>query len=73
MCDWLSDEIPFHVVYPSNRHLSSKVRVFVDWVAEILEHHTGMKMCHEARTEREKSAIKLPNKTVQLIEAHAAH
>jgi LysR family transcriptional regulator for bpeEF and oprC len=45
--------------------------VFVDWVAEILEHHTGMKMCHEVRAEREKPAIKLPNKTVQLIEAHA--
>lgn len=43
--DWLSDPMPCHVVYPSNRHLSSKVRVFVDWVAELLEHHTGMRMC----------------------------
>ena len=24
-----------HVVYPPNRHLSTKVRVFVDWVAEL--------------------------------------
>lgn len=45
MCDWLSDPIPFHVVYPSNRHLSSKVRVFVDWVAEILATHSGLQMC----------------------------
>jgi len=22
-----------HVVYPPNRHLSNKLRVFVDWVA----------------------------------------
>ena len=72
MCDWLSDEIPFHVVYPSNRHLSSKVRVFVDWVAEILEHHTGMKMCHEARTERERNGGKVANKVVQLLEAQSA-
>ena len=54
LCDWKSDDIPFHVVYPSNRHLSSKVRVFVDWVAEILEHHTGMQMCAHAKAEREK-------------------
>jgi LysR family transcriptional regulator for bpeEF and oprC len=45
MCDWLSDPIPFHVVYPSNRHLSSKVRVFVEWVAETLQNHTGLQMC----------------------------
>jgi LysR family transcriptional regulator for bpeEF and oprC len=54
LCDWLSDDIPFHVVYPSNRHLSSKVRVFVDWVAEILEHHTGMQMCAQAKAARDK-------------------
>ena len=26
---------PLHVVYPQNRHLSNKVRVFVDWVARV--------------------------------------
>jgi LysR family transcriptional regulator for bpeEF and oprC len=43
--EWLSDPTPFHVVYPSNRHLSSKVRVFVEWVAEVFEHHAGMQLC----------------------------
>ena len=43
--EWLSDPTPFHVVYPSNRHLSPKVRVFVEWVAEIFEHHSGMQLC----------------------------
>ncbi|MFK3740309.1 LysR family transcriptional regulator [Massilia sp. TN1-12] len=33
--DWLSDPLPVHVVYPQNRHLSAKVRVFVEWVAEL--------------------------------------
>ena len=33
--DWLSDPIPLHVVYPQNRHLSAKVRVFVEWIAEL--------------------------------------
>ncbi len=49
LCDWRSDDIPFHVVYPSNRHLSSKVRAFVDWVAEVLECHTGLQMCDATR------------------------
>jgi len=43
--EWLSEPMPFHVVYPSNRHLSSKVRVFVEWVAEVFRHHAGMQVC----------------------------
>ena len=27
--------MPLHVVYPPNRHLSAKLRIFVDWIAEI--------------------------------------
>ena len=33
--DWTSDPVPLYVVYPPNRHLSTKLRVFVDWVAEV--------------------------------------
>ncbi len=50
--EWLSDPTPFHVVYPSNRHLSSKVRVFVEWVAEIFEHHSGMQLCTQLHAKR---------------------
>ncbi len=35
LSDWSSDPLPLHVVYPPNRHLSAKVRVFVDWVADL--------------------------------------
>ncbi|RQP26782.1 LysR family transcriptional regulator [Piscinibacter terrae] len=35
LLDWCGESIPIHVVYPPNRHLSSKLRVFVDWVAEL--------------------------------------
>jgi DNA-binding transcriptional LysR family regulator len=35
LLDWSSEAIPLHVVYPPNRHLSNKVRVFVDWVAAL--------------------------------------
>jgi LysR family transcriptional regulator for bpeEF and oprC len=34
--DWDSDQIPLYVMYPQNRHLSAKVHVFADWVAELL-------------------------------------
>jgi DNA-binding transcriptional LysR family regulator len=35
LVDWCSESVPIHVVYPPNRHLSAKLRVFVDWVAEL--------------------------------------
>ncbi|MFJ3485079.1 LysR family transcriptional regulator [Pseudomonas sp. NPDC090202] len=33
--DWVNEPLPVYAVYPENRHLSTKVRVFVDWVAEL--------------------------------------
>lgn len=35
LLDWCADAVPIYVVYPPNRHLSAKVRVFVDWVADL--------------------------------------
>lgn len=32
---WNSDTLPLYVVYPPNTHLSNRLRVFVDWVADI--------------------------------------
>ena len=37
--EWDAPVIPIHVVYPPNRHLSAKVRVFVDWVMELFNAH----------------------------------
>ena len=33
--DWTRPRHPLYVVYPASRHLSAKVRLFVDWVAEV--------------------------------------
>jgi LysR family transcriptional regulator, regulator for bpeEF and oprC len=33
--DWRIDSLPLYVMYPQNRHLSAKVRVFVDWVSDV--------------------------------------
>ncbi len=35
LTSWCTAPKPLHIVYPPNRHLSNKVRVFVDWLAEL--------------------------------------
>jgi LysR family transcriptional regulator for bpeEF and oprC len=51
--EWCVDPIPLHVVYPQNRHLSAKVRVFVEWIAELFADHdelqTGERHCPQLR------------------------
>ncbi len=32
---WQAPPVPIHIVYPANRHLSARVRVFVDWMVEL--------------------------------------
>ncbi|MBX3657835.1 MAG: LysR family transcriptional regulator [Ramlibacter sp.] len=39
LTDWSREPIPIHVVYPPNRHLSAKVRAFVDWAADLFAKH----------------------------------
>ena len=34
---YLSEDLPIYALYPQNRHLSTKVRAFIDWVAELFE------------------------------------
>jgi LysR family transcriptional regulator for bpeEF and oprC len=33
LADWQPAPYPFYVVYPPNRHLSNRLRVFIDWIA----------------------------------------
>jgi DNA-binding transcriptional LysR family regulator len=35
LLEWRVPPLPLHVVYPPNRHLSTRVRVFVDWTAQL--------------------------------------
>lgn len=39
LTDWVTDSLPIYVVYPPNKHLSNRLRVFVDWVAELFATH----------------------------------
>ncbi|MBV8805907.1 MAG: hypothetical protein JO042_12695 [Sinobacteraceae bacterium] len=42
--EWFPEPAPLYVVYPQYRHLSGRVRVFVDWVAEMLSEHDGIQL-----------------------------
>jgi LysR family transcriptional regulator for bpeEF and oprC len=35
LMNWGRPRHPIHVMYPPNRHLNAKVRVFVDWAVEV--------------------------------------
>jgi LysR family transcriptional regulator, regulator for bpeEF and oprC len=37
LADWTAEQFPISVMYPKSRHLSAKVRIFVDWVSELIQ------------------------------------
>ncbi|MEQ7919415.1 LysR family transcriptional regulator [Xanthomonas sp. WHRI 1810A] len=37
--DWRLDPMPMYVAFPPNRHISLKLRVFIDWIAELMAQH----------------------------------
>lgn len=42
--EWTTSPLPIHAVYPQNRHLSAKVRVFVEWVADLFVSRTDLQL-----------------------------
>jgi LysR family transcriptional regulator for bpeEF and oprC len=44
LADWLPEPSPLYVVYPQSRHLSRRVRVFVDWLAALIADHDGIQL-----------------------------
>lgn len=37
--DWRLDPMPMHVAFPPSRHVSRKLRVFIDWIVELMAQH----------------------------------
>ncbi len=37
--DWRIDPMPLHIAWPPNRHMSRKLRVFIDWVTGLMAAH----------------------------------
>jgi LysR family transcriptional regulator for bpeEF and oprC len=44
LADWVPEPAPLHVVYPQSRHLSQRLRVFVDWLTELIDQHDGIQL-----------------------------
>ncbi|HYD79420.1 MAG TPA: LysR family transcriptional regulator [Paucimonas sp.] len=69
--DWCSEAVPMHVMYPQNRHLSAKVRAFVEWVAELFAEHPELQLdlakCKKAMAagDASQAAKKKPGRTRQ--------
>lgn len=40
--EWAIDPLPVYVVYPQNRHIPTRMRVFVDWISKLFSHHPTM-------------------------------
>ena len=39
---WAIAPMPLYLAYPPNRHVSKKLRVFIDWVAELMDRHAPL-------------------------------
>jgi DNA-binding transcriptional LysR family regulator len=37
--DWHVEPMPLHIAFPPSRHVSRKLRVFIDWIVELLAQH----------------------------------
>ena len=40
--DWTLDPMPMYLAYPPNRHVSAKLRVFIEWVEELMARHAPL-------------------------------
>jgi LysR family transcriptional regulator for bpeEF and oprC len=37
LAGWTAEHSPIFVMYPQSRHLSAKVRIFVDWISDLIQ------------------------------------
>lgn len=50
LAEWPTEPHPLYAVYPQNRHLSAKLRVFVNWTAELFAQHPYAQRAHSSGT-----------------------
>jgi len=62
--DWFPEPSPLYVVYPQFRHLSGRIRVFVDWVAQMLGDHDGIQLRSTLSRKRRRNCDGLPQQAV---------
>jgi DNA-binding transcriptional LysR family regulator len=54
--DWSSGTAPLHIVYPPNRHVSARLRVFIDWTVELFARTLNPSPGHAASSRRDTGA-----------------
>ncbi len=65
LADWKPQPVPIHVAYPATRHVSKRLRVFIDWLAQLFERHellapTGHFVC--------AGSVERPGSTVRKLQ-----
>lgn len=40
--DWQLDPMPLYIAFPPNRHISLKLRVFIDWIIELMAQYAPL-------------------------------
>ncbi len=48
--DWRLDPMPLYLAYPPNRHISAKLRVFIEWIVEVMAEHAPIIDRYGSRT-----------------------
>ena len=46
--NWSLNPMPIYVAFPPNRHISIKLRVFIDWVVELMAQHAPVSDRHDS-------------------------
>lgn len=42
--DWTLDAMPLNLAFPPSRHVSAKLRVFIDWVVALMDRHVPVRV-----------------------------
>jgi DNA-binding transcriptional LysR family regulator len=45
---WQIEPMPLYIAYPPKRHVSKKLRVFIDWIVELMAEHAPLADLHAA-------------------------
>ncbi|NYT59319.1 LysR family transcriptional regulator [Alcaligenaceae bacterium] len=73
LTEWTPPPQPISVVYLHNRHLSPKVRVFVDWVSELFRHCALMSGCKYKDLLEHECAFAGKEKPQATVREHLKH
>lgn len=44
--DWTTTPMPLYLAFPPNRHVGARLRVFIDWVIELMQIHAPINQVH---------------------------